>query len=75
LIPGSFKPPHAGHLAMVQQYAANHDEVLVLISRPLVKQRTLADGTVTATDAKKMWEILLGPVPNVDVQISCYAWL
>jgi hypothetical protein len=71
LVPGSFKPPHAGHLAMVQQYAANHDEVLVLISRPLKKQRTLADGTViTATDAKKMWEILLGPVPNVDVQIS-----
>ncbi len=71
LVPGSFKPPHAGHLAMVQQYAANHDEVLVLISRPLKKQRTLADGTViSAGDAKKMWEILLGSVPNVDVQIS-----
>ena len=71
LVPGSFKPPHAGHLAMVQQYAANHDEVLVLISRPLKKQRTLADGTViSAGDAKKMWEILLGPVPNVNVQIS-----
>ena len=71
LVPGSFKPPHAGHLAMVQQYAANHDEVLVLISRPLKKQRTLADGTViSAGDAEKMWEILLGPVPNVNVQIS-----
>jgi len=71
LVPGSFKPPHAGHLAMVQEYAKNHDKVLVLISKPLKKQRTLADGTViTATDAKKLWEILLGPSTNVDVQIS-----
>ena len=60
IVPGSFKPPHAGHLAMVQHYAEKNDEVLVLISRPLKKQRTLADGTViSAGDAKKLWDILL----------------
>ena len=71
IVPGSFKPPHAGHLAMIQHYAEKNDEVLVLISRPLKKQRTLADGTViSAGDAKKLWEVLISGMPNVDVQVS-----
>ena len=71
IVPGSFKPPHAGHLAMIQHYADKNDEVLVLISRPLKKQRTLADGTViTAGDAKKLWDILVSGMANVDVQVS-----
>ena len=56
---------------MVQHYAEKNDEVLVLISRPLKKQRTLADGTViSAGDAKKLWEVLISGMPNVDVQVS-----
>ena len=71
IIPGSFKPPHAGHLSMVQHYADRNDKVLVLISRPLKKQRTLADGTViSAGDAKKLWEVLVSGMPNVAVQVS-----
>ena len=34
LIGGSFKPPHAGHWYMVEQYAKKADEVVVLISDP-----------------------------------------
>jgi len=74
LVPGAFKPPHRGHLAMVEQYAADNEEVKILISNPLKKQRTLADGTViTAAHAKRMWEILAGNIPNVSIEVSTAA--
>jgi cytidyltransferase-like protein len=71
VVPGAFKPPHRGHLAMVEQYAAENDEVKVLISNPLKQQRTLEDGTViTAIHAKAMWDLLTGNLDNVTVEIS-----
>ena len=74
LVPGAFKPPHRGHLAMVEQYAADNEEVKILISNPLKKQRTLADGTIiTAAHAKRMWEILAGNIPNVSIEVSTAA--
>jgi hypothetical protein len=74
LVPGAFKPPHRGHLAMVEEYAVNNEEVKVLISNPLKRQRTLADGTViTAAHAKRMWESLAAHLPNVSIEISTAA--
>ena len=74
LVPGAFKPPHRGHLAMVEQYAADNEEVKILISNPLKRQRTLANGTViTAAHAKRMWEILAGNIPNVSIEVSTAA--
>ena len=71
VVPGAFKPPHRGHLAMVEQYAANNEHVKVLISNPLNRQRTLEDGTViTAVHAKRMWEALAGHLPNVSIEVS-----
>lgn len=71
VVPGAFKPPHQGHLSMVEQYAAENDEVKVLISNPLKRQRTLADGTViTASHAKAMWDLLTRNMDNVTVEIS-----
>ena len=71
IVPGSFKPPHRGHLEMVQQYANNNDEVYVLISNPLKKQRALADGSVIgAQEALGIWEILAGHLGNVDIRVS-----
>jgi len=71
VVPGAFKPPHRGHLAMVEEYAANNEEVIVLISNPLKRQRTLADGTIiTARHAKGMWEALAGHLPNVSIEVS-----
>ncbi len=42
IVPGAFKPPHLGHLKMVQQYSQNPevDEVIILISAPMRSQRT-----------------------------------
>jgi len=74
LVPGAFKPPHKGHLAMVEEYADEADEVVVLISAPLKSGRKLATGReITAEDSKRVWELMAAHLPNVDVQISPHA--
>jgi hypothetical protein len=71
IVPGAFKPPHRGHLEMVEHYAANNEEVKVLISNPLNANRTLEDGTVlTAQHALAMWNILASHLENVEIEIS-----
>jgi len=74
VVPGAFKPPHNGHLAMVEEYAGEADEVIVLISAPLKAGRKLPNGReITSEDAKRVWELLTGHLPNVDVRISPHA--
>jgi cytidyltransferase-like protein len=74
LVPGAFKPPHKGHLAMVEEYARDADEVIVLISAPLKSGRKLSNGReITAEDSKRVWELMTSEYPNVDVQISPHA--
>ena len=71
IVPGSFKPPHRGHLAMVEQYSQNNDKVIILISNPLKNQRALEDGTViTAQNAIDMWDELTSGLSNVEIQVS-----
>tara|TARA_R110001583_G_scaffold38769_2_gene124965 strand:+ start:2377 stop:4395 length:2019 start_codon:yes stop_codon:yes gene_type:complete len=77
-VPGAFKPPHMGHLKMVEQYAkrSDIDRVIILISSPKKKNRTLDDGTVVkATHAEDVWKLLLTSAgladnPKVDLRIS-----
>ena len=74
VVPGAFKPPHKGHLDMVRAYAANADEVVVLISRPTKSGRKLPNGReVTAEDSLKIWNLLTTGMPNVRVEISTHA--
>ena len=74
LVPGAFKPPHRGHLGMVEKYADMAHEVIVLISRPLKSGRKLPNGReITAEDSEQMWESLVSHLPNVQVQISDHA--
>jgi len=74
VVPGAFKPPHNGHLAMVEAYANEADEVIVLISSPLKAGRKLPNGKeITAADSKRIWELLVGHLPNVDVRVSPHA--
>lgn len=72
VIPGAFKPPHIGHVGMVDHYLRLADKVIVYISDPksAKSQRTIAGKTVTADMSKAMWEILLAGKPNVEVKIS-----
>jgi cytidyltransferase-like protein len=40
LFPGSFKPPHKGHMAVVEQLAHSYENVLVIVSAPVKKVRS-----------------------------------
>jgi len=74
VVPGAFKPPHKGHLAMVREYSDMADEVIVLISKPLKKGRSLPNGReITAEDSLKIWELLASELPNVTIEISDHA--
>ena len=74
VVPGAFKPPHNGHLAMVRQYANLADEVIVLISRPTKSGRRLPNGReITAEDSQAIWKLLVKDLPNVEVSISSHA--
>ena len=74
IVPGAFKPPHNGHLAMVREYARIADEVIVLISRPTKTGRSLPNGKeITAEDSLKIWELLTSDIPNVEVGVSSHA--
>jgi hypothetical protein len=74
LVPGAFKPPHLGHLAMVEKYSDEAHRVIVLISQPLKSVRALDNGRViTGEDSKKVWELLTGNLSNVEIRLSPHA--
>jgi len=71
IVPGAFKPPHLGHLAMVQEYAQIADEVIILISRPIKAGRQLPNGReITAEDSLKIWQLLTAGMPNVSIRVG-----
>ena len=79
IVPGAFKPPHAGHADMVRRYATGDgvpkaDEVRVVISAPMDAQRMLRDGTVINEDhAIEFWQKLFPEVanlPNVKFEVA-----
>lgn len=57
LVPGAFKPPHAGHLSMVQYYANIADKVVVFMS-PLPRKMP-NNGEILYAQAKQLWDIYL----------------
>ena len=74
VVPGAFKPPHKGLLAMVEEYASESDEVTVLISAPLKSSRKLPNGReITSEDSRRVWELLTRHLPNVNVEVSTHA--
>lgn len=62
LFPGAFKPPHKGHLEVVEQLLDKADQVVVLISP---KTR---DG-VTADESAQIWD-LYKTIINGDVEVK-----
>jgi cytidyltransferase-like protein len=78
LVPGAFKPPHKGHLYMVERLAKIHgiDKVLVIISRPLKEQRALPSGKViSGEDAKLIWEQFIAgsDIEKAEIHLSAAA--
>jgi cytidyltransferase-like protein len=73
IFPGSFKPPHLGHLHTVKELSKKADEVYVLISAPTKSERkTSSGGTITAQQSKKIWDTYIKDegLKNVKVEIS-----
>ncbi len=63
LIPGGFKPPHAGHFMLAKHFANKEDidEVIVVVS-------TKSRPPVTVDMAVKLWEIYTKDFPKIKVQ-------
>lgn len=74
IVPGSFKPPHAGHWDMIQQYAKIADQVIVLISQPSSKSAryTKSGKTISAEMSAMIFEIYKKAygLRNVDIEVS-----
>ena len=64
VVPGAFKPPHKGHLSMVEALAQNADKVIVIISTPTKGGRALPSGKVIdSDDAVQIWNTYLDNSP------------
>lgn len=57
LFPGSFKPPHKGHMAVVEYLAKNYNKVIVIVSNPVAKQSIRSD--LTAQQAADIFNIFI----------------
>ena len=67
LIAGKFKPPHRGHLEMIQHYSSLADRVIVLVS-PLPKE--IGDGKeVNVGQSINIWNIYLQDAGLQNVQV------
>ena len=74
IVPGAFKPPHMGHVNMVEQYAQDADRVIVLISSPTKGGRKLPNGReITANDSEQIWNLFVGSNPKIEVYKSSHA--
>jgi len=62
VVPGAFKPPHRGHVAMVAEYAGEADEVIVLVS-PVEREGITADQSVA------LWNIYLEELPYDNIKV------
>jgi len=72
IVGGAFKPPHLGHLSMVEHYASLADKVKVIISNPQSEksQRFCGNTCLTADMSLQLWNLLLGSRSNVTVEVS-----
>jgi hypothetical protein len=74
IVPGAFKPPHIGHAEMVKKYLADGaDRVLILVSQPTKSSRPipgLRDDGLSVEDSVKIWEMLVGGIPGVEIEKS-----
>ena len=61
IYPGAFKPPHRGHLAVLEKANTVADKTIVLISSSPRED-------VEAEESLKIWEMYTKDMPNVEVK-------
>ena len=70
MIPGSFKPPHKGHYAMIEHFSNISDRAIVIISDPQSEKsirRTPGGKKITSNVAREILEIYTGGLSNVEL--------
>lgn len=73
MIPGSFKPPHKGHYAMIEHFSNISDRTIVIISDPQSEKsvrRTPGGKKVTSQEARQILEIYTRGLSNVELVTS-----
>ena len=64
LFPGSFKPPHKGHVLAATALAEKADVIYILISAPQLSGRALKSGNpITADQAIQCWKAFIDKSP------------
>ena len=64
LFPGSFKPPHKGHVLAAEELAENADVIYIFVSAPQLSGRALKSGsTITADQAIQCWNAMIDKSP------------
>ena len=57
LVPGGFKPPHKGHLKMVQNFSTKSDIVYIIMGTGGKDPRIINDRSITYEDSIKIWKL------------------
>ena len=72
LYPGAFKPPHKGHIEVIKQLLDKADKVIVLISNPMGKTRSmpLSGKVISAEDSAEIWKKYIKGLSKVEIQVS-----
>ena len=72
LLPGGFKPPHAGHYRLAKELSSlpGIDEVLVIIGKSSRQSWEEPIATVTATQSKNLWDLYTKNDGNIIVKIG-----
>lgn len=73
IIPGSFRPPHAGHWDMISHYASKVDYAVVIVSAPAVSVRRTSEGAgISSWKSKDILDVIIARsgLENVRVRVS-----
>jgi hypothetical protein len=64
LFPGSFKPPHKGHVLAAEALAEDADIIYIFVSAPQLSGRSLKSGaTISADQAIQCWNTMIDKSP------------
>ena len=72
LLPGGFKPPHAGHYELAKFLASESDidEVVVIIGKNPRSSKIDPEVMITAAQSKRLWDIYTKGDENIKVTIQ-----